>query len=240
MIRRLQAGFLAAIGFALAACGGDNGPDARYACLGQALPTTAPALIAITGQTTDIVTQAAISAAPVFAFRTGGTDTLASDTTIASGFYSLPIFTGGTPVDGYLRITQSSYITTYAYPAQPLRADTVNNISMVTPTEFAALAAIAGITVQAGKGFVGVIVKDCTGAAISGATVSSSAGGQVLYNVAGTPSSSAGSTSSDGIAYLANVTAGDVTVQASAGGHTLRQHVVNARADAITLTEIRP
>ena len=233
--------FAASVLIAFAACGGDsNGPDARFACLNDTLPTTAPAGITITGQATDIVTDAVVSNAPVFAFRTGDTTTLAADTTTTPGFYSISILTGGTPVDGYIRITHPSYIATYAYPARPLRADTVNNISMVTPAEFGLLAAAAGITPQAGKGFIGIVVKDCTGAAISGATVSTTPAGTTLYNVAGVPSSSAGSTAADGIAYIANVTAGDVTVKANAGGHTLRQHVVNARADAITLTEIRP
>jgi len=70
--------------------------------------------------------------------------------------------------------------------------------------------------------------------------VSSTPAGTVRYNAGGGPSSSATSTASDGIAYIANVTAGNVTVQANASGHTLRQHVVNARADVITLTEIQP
>jgi len=70
--------------------------------------------------------------------------------------------------------------------------------------------------------------------------VSTTPGGTVLYNVAGVPSSTASGTAADGIGYVANVTVGNVTVMASASGHTLRQHVVNARADAITLTEIRP
>ncbi len=232
---------LALMAAGLAACGGDSsGPDARFACLGQALPTTAPATIVMTGQAADIVTHGPVSSAPVFAFRTGDTTTLAADTTNTPGFYSLTISTGGSPVDGYLRVTQSTYMTTYAYPAQPLRGDTVNNILMVTPTEFSLLAAAAGITPQAGKAFVGVVVKDCTGAAITGATVTSTPGATVLYNVAGVPSSSATATATDGIAYIANVAAGNVTIMATASGHTLRQHEVNARADAITLTEIRP
>jgi len=164
----------------------------------------------------------------------------AADTTNTPGFYGLTILTGGTPVDGYVRVTESGHITTYAYPAQPITRDTLDNISMVTPAEFSLLAAAAGITPQAGKGFIGVLVKDCTGSAITGATVSTTPAATVLYNVAGVPSSSATATAGDGIAYVANVTAGDVTVKASASGHTLRQHVVNARGDVITLTEIRP
>src|SRR6266446_480396 len=196
--------------------------------------------IVITGQVTDIVTHNAVSSAPVFAFRSGDTTTLAADTTNTPGFYSLTISTGATPVDGYVRVTESGHITTYAYPAQPITRDTLDNISMVTPAEFSLLAAAAGITPQPGKGFIGVLVKDCTGAAITGAAVSTTPAATVLYNVAGVPSSSATATAGDGIAYIANVAAGNVTVQASASGHTLRQHVVNARADVITLTEIRP
>ena len=230
----------ALIAAGLTACSNSSGPAVGFECLGQPLPTTAPATIVINGQVTDIVTHNAVSSAPVFAFRTGDTTTLAADTTTTPGFYSLTISTRGTPVDGYVRVTESGHITTYAYPAQPITRDTVDNISMVTPAEFSLLAAAAGITPQPGKGFIGVLVKDCTGAAITGATVSTTPAATVLYNVAGVPSSSATATASDGIAYVANVTAGDVTVKASASGHTLRQHVVNARADVITLTEIRP
>src|SRR5712691_11292052 len=133
MRRALCAIPYALIGAGLAACGNSNGPDARFACLGQSLPTTAPPTIVINGQVTDIVTQNPVSSAPVFAFRTG-------DTT-------------------------SGRITTYAYPARPITRDTIDNISMVTPAEFSLLAAAAGITPQAGKGFIGVLVNDCTGAA---------------------------------------------------------------------------
>jgi len=229
------------IAAALAACGSDsNGPDARFACLGQTLPTTAPPAIAVTGRVTDIVTHNPVSNASVFAFRTGDTTTVAADTSSTPGDYIVSIPTGGTPLDGYLRVSASGFMSSYAYPAQPLRADTVNDIVMITPTEFSLLAAAASITPQAGKGFIGIVVKDCTGAPISGATVTTNPAGTVLYNVVGVPSSSASSTAADGIGYIANVTAGDVVVRATASGHTLRQHTVNARADAITLTEIRP
>jgi uncharacterized protein YegP (UPF0339 family) len=62
----------------------------------------------------------------------------------------------------------------------------------------------------------------------------------VKYNAAGAPSAAATSTAADGVAYVFNVAAGNVTVMATANGHTLRQHVVNARANVITLTEIQP
>src|SRR5438045_1248144 len=100
MIRILKAGALMLIGIALAACGGDsNGPDARFACLGAALPTTASPTIVITGQVTDIVTHNPVSNASVAAFRTGDVTTPAAGNSSTPGSYNLLFRTGRTPVD---------------------------------------------------------------------------------------------------------------------------------------------
>jgi len=233
---------VALIAVAFAACGKDSsGPAAGFECLGQALPTTAPATINVMGQVRqNALAPTALGGAYVFAFRTGDTTTLAADTSNTPGFYSLSITTGGTPVNGYVRVTDSTHIPTYAYPAVPLAGDATENVLMVTSNEFSFLAAAAGITPVAGNGFIGLVVTNCAGTPIAGATVTSSPSGTVRYNAAGVPSSTATSTGADGIAYVANVAAGNVTVKANASGHTLRQHVVNARADALTVTEIQP
>jgi hypothetical protein len=234
---------LAFIVTALAACGKDysSGPAAGFECLGQALPTVAPGLITVSGQVRqNALSPNALRGAYIFAFRTGDTTTLAADTSDTPGNYSLFITTGGTPVNGYIRATDSAHITTYAYPAVPLAGDATENVLMITNNEFSFLAGAAGITPVAGKGFIGLVVTNCAGQPLPGATVSSNPAGTIRYNAGGAPSSSATSTADDGVAYIANVTAGDVTVQATASGHTLRQHIVNAHADAITLTEIRP
>ncbi len=231
----------ALIGAALAACGGSDssGPAAGFECLGQALPTTAPALVNLSGQVRTY-TSSPISGASVVAFRVGNATALDSTVTNTPGQYSIGITTGGTPVNGYLRVTDGTHMPTYAYPAVPLATDVTENVLMISSTEFGVLAAAAGITPVAGKGFIGVVVKNCQGTAIAGAKVTTSPAGEVRYNAAGFPSSTASSTDSTGIAYVANVTAGNVTIMATASGHTLRQHVVNAAADAITLTEIQP
>jgi hypothetical protein len=143
-------------------------------------------------------------------------------------------------VDGHLQLKKSGYLSTYAYPSRPLVANDSVGVLMITSSEFAFVASAAGVMPVAGDGFIGVVVKNCAGTPLAGATVSSSPASTVRYNVGGAPSSSAMSTSADGVAYIANVAAGNVTVMTSASGYTLRQHVVNARADAITLTEIQP
>jgi hypothetical protein len=153
----------------------------------------------------------------------------------------LSISTGGTPVDGYLQISNTGYITTYAYPPAPLAANATESGILVTTSEFANLSTVANVTQDPSKGFIAVVVEDCAGAPIAGATISTNpAAGTIRYNSGGFPSSSATSTAADGIAYAFNVTAGDVIVSATGGGHTLRAHTVAARTDGIILTAVTP
>ena len=234
---------IALVATVLAACGSDsNGPAPGFECLGQALPTTAPTVVNVTGMVTaNVLSPSPVPHAFVYGFRTGDTTHLAGDTTDTPGHYSLAIATGGTPVNGYLAISDSGHhIDTYAYPAVPLAADVTENVLMVSSNEFSLLAGAAGINPVAGDGFIGVVVRNCQGTSVAGATVTSMPTGTVRYNAGGLPSSTATSTAADGVAYIANVGPGNVTVQATASGHTLRQHTVNARANAITLTEIQP
>jgi len=237
-MRRAFLGLLIAV----AACGGDSsGPPAGFGCLGAPLPTAAPALVAVNGQIrANALTPNALSGAIVTALRVGATDTLAVDTSDTPGMYSVSITTGGTPVNGYLKVTHSGQLDTYAYPAVPLADNLTTNVLMPTSDELALLGAAVGVTQAAGNGFIGVIVKDCLGATVAGATVSTTPASTVKYNSSSTPSANATSTSSDGIAYVFNVAPGDVTVRASASGFQLHQHVVNARAGTVTLTEIQP
>jgi hypothetical protein len=229
-----------------AACGKDStsgtpntGP---YGCLGQALPTTAPTTITVTGTITHgVISPAPDSGATVTAYRTGNVTPLATTTTAANGTFTLNIGTGGTPVDGYLKIEKTGYITTYAYPPAPLAANESESAIIVTTSEFATLSNVASVSQDPAKGFIAVVVEDCTGAAIAGATISTTpAAGTIRYNSGGIPSSSATSTAADGIGYAFNVTAGDVVVAAQTTGHVLRAHTVAARTDGITLTAVTP
>ncbi len=242
MIRILKAGALVLTGVAFAACGGDsNAPDARFACLGATLPTTAPSTITVSGQTKgNVLSPNALGGVEIIVSRTG-TDTLGADTSDTPGRYSITIATGGTPVSGYLQLKKSGgYVPTFAYPSRPLFQDDTTNVLMITSGEFTALAAAASITPTAGAGFIGLVVSDCQGNPLTGATVTSSPAGTVRYNIGGLPNQAATSTAADGVAYIVNVAAGSVQINATASGHALRQVVVNARADAITLTEIQP
>jgi hypothetical protein len=226
----------------IVACGEDSsGPAEGFGCVDDPLPTTAPALVAVNGAIrANALSPGPVSNAIVTAFRVGVTDSIAIDTSSTPGDYAVSITTGGTPVNGYLRVTHSGQLDTYAYPSRPLVENLTTNVLMPTQTELNFLGGLAGVTQSASNGFIGVVVKDCFGLTVAGATVSTTPAGAVRYNAAGTPSASATSTAGDGVAYVFNVPAGDVTVRANGGGETLRQHVVTARAGTVTLTEIQP
>jgi len=161
---------IALVAALLAACGNSSGPTPGFECLGQALPTTAPPLVNVSGMVTaNVLSPTPVPHAFVYAFRTGDTTHLAGDTTNTPGQYSVDIATGGTPVNGYLAISDSGHhIDTYAYPAVPLAANVTDNVLMVSGNEFSLLAASAGITPMAGDGFIGVIVRNCQGAPVAG------------------------------------------------------------------------
>jgi hypothetical protein len=242
-MRIVRISLLAAGAAAAAACGNSSsGPGAGFECLGKPLPTTAPATIHVAGFTRqNALSPTALQTASVRAFKSSDTTT-ALDTTSSdgSGHYALSIATGGAPVDGYLRVTNSGYIPTYAFPAVPLAADDSVNVLVITSTELNLLAGAVGESPTPDDGFLGIVVTDCDGNPLTGATVSSNPPGKIHYNAAGAPSQSATSTSTDGVAYILNVAAGNVTIFGTAKGRALRQHVVIAPANAVTLTQIQP
>ena len=230
------------LSMAIAACGGDSsGPAAGFECVNDALPTTAPALVQVDGQILgNALSPGPVSGAIVTAFRVSPAESLAVATSNTPGFYAVSISTGNVPVNGYLRATASGKVDTYAYPSRPLSANLTTNVLMPSQSELDFLALAVGVTQSNSNGFIGVVVKDCTGNPVAGATVSTNPPGTVKYNSAGAPSGTATSTADDGVAYVFNVPAGNVTVRGNGGGETLREHAVNARAGKVTLTEIQP
>ena len=231
------------LSIAIVACSGDSGgPAVGFECVNDALPTTAPALVTVDGQILgNALSPSPISGAIVTAFKTGVAESLAVDTSNTPGFYAVSITTGSTPVNGYLRAIASGKVDTYAYPARPLAANLTTNVLMPSQSELDFLAGLVSVTQSASNGFIGVVVGDCSGNPVAGATVSTNPGGTVKYNSAGgAPSGTATSTADDGVAYVFNVPADNVTVRANGGGETLREHAVNARAGKVTLTEIQP
>ena len=209
------------------------------------MATSAPSTITISGQT---VTVSGSSTTPlggvsVAAFVGSSSTAAATTTSNGSGDYSLNVSTGGAPVAAYLRGRTSGDLDMYLYPAIPVYKDSPNvPLVMVTQADLDFLAVSASVSQSSSKGFVTVVVVDCLGNEVSGATVSvsPSSGTTIRYLSGGQPSTSASSTDSTGSALIFNAPTGSVTIGANAGGMTLRAHAINVRSDTITATVVQP
>ncbi len=220
-----------------------TGTGAGFECVGAPLPTTAPAMVLLGGTTTTagLSGQMPLATVSIELFEGTSTTPAKTATSDAQGLYSVMVATSGAPVDGYVHGTKATYIDSYLYPPAPIAADVSNaKLLLITAGTFNLLQTFASVTQTAGNGFMGIVVNDCNGMPVTGATVSTVPAGTVRYNSGGIPSNTSMVTDTDGVAYVFNVPAGDVTVQASAGGNTLRAHVVNARADVLTTTVVQP
>jgi hypothetical protein len=256
-----------------AACGSDSkatdaavkidahvGPDASvpdanpnpFFCLGQPLPTTAPATVTVSGVTQEIAGTAAagLGATEVKAFTSEGGAATVTTTSDDNGAYAVTITTGGAPVNGYLSghhadDGNTKYRDTYLYPPRPLAEDSAQGVLLLLTTapqggSLGLLSGIAGVPQQDGNGVIGMVVADCNYNPIAGAVVTSEPAGTVRYDSGSLPSSTATATAADGRAYIFNLTPGTVNVRATVNGMTLRAHDVNARANVVTTTAIQP
>jgi hypothetical protein len=259
------------LGLASAACGSDGGspggtdappgtpdalppgtpdaaPDAMptpYGCLGKPLPTTAPATIKISGVATGLqgMTPTPESGVAVALFVGASGTATANAVTDAQGKFDLSVTSGGKPVDLYLRARKLNDMDMYLYPSAPIDKDVPSSpMLVISSTALGFLGTSTGVTQSGSKGFVTVVVVDCLGNPVSGATITASpSNGETVRYVAGTaPSMTATETDASGTAMIFNAPTGDTMIGASAGGMTLRAHTLNVRAGAITGTVVQP
>ncbi len=220
-------------------------PDAGpFPCHGVPLPTTAPGSVELSGSTAELTATglSPLSGETVTALASSNDATIATTTSDSSGAFSVTASTGGAPLDAYFHASKAGIIDSYFYPAAPFAADATDiDFLLVTSTTLAAVTASLGLTQSATKGTFIIMVVDCGGNPVTGATVSTSPAGTVYYDGSnGIPSAAQTSTNADGLAVVFNVPAGSVTVGAQDHATTFRSHVVKARAGTFTLTRIAP
>jgi hypothetical protein len=221
----------------------DAAPAGNFDCLGDPLPDTAPDTVLLSGQafTVSLDGQEPVAGANVEAF-TAADVSLGTDTSDGTGAFSISVATGGDPVDGYLLATANTYIDTYLYPPYPIAADVDNASALLVSSEnFALLPILAGTQQPDGQGFVGVVVVDCNNEPVMGAVVTTIPEGVVRYTgESGVPVAGPTSTNADGLAVVFDVDPGNVIVDATVQGMSLREHTVEVRADVVTTTIVAP
>ncbi|HET9990136.1 MAG TPA: hypothetical protein VFQ65_16510 [Kofleriaceae bacterium] len=236
-------------------CTGDNAasaPDAQvpldtpsagsaFACAGQALPTTAPDPLTVSGQTVDMNTLAPLSGVTISAFRTGNATALATATSDTAGDFTITVASGGMPIDGYLQAHVTGHLDTYYYGAVPVAADASGaQIALITQANLDTGTAALGITQSADNGAMLVRATDCNGVPLAGATFSTAPAGELRYSANSVPSTTATMTDASGVAFIYNVPPGTVTIDAMVGSRALRTRVVAVHADAGTVAGVRP
>ncbi len=219
-------------------------PDAPAYCAGFTLPATAENPVAVSGGVYTLSLNGAepIGDADVQVYDETDTS-LVGTTSDVNGDFALDVVTNGVPVHGYIESIATGFITTRVFPPTPL-ATVQSNVAvlMLSPENFDFLnGTFLQETVDPAAGWVGVAVLDAGGQGIAGATVSSfPAAGAVHYNQGGIPNSGATVTDADGVAYLVNVPAGEVTVTASAGAVELRPVTFDVEPGLISTTAMAP
>lgn len=241
-----------------------NAPDAppEFACHGVPIPTSGAATVTVSGDAAALSVSGStpIAGATVEGFIVGNNTPVATATTAADGAYSIAINNpGSTPIDGYLRMATTGNKTVYLFPPTLIYTDIPTAPLRTLPNSLypAFLALAGGLTVGTGNGVIAVVVTDCLGNPLTGATVTSNpapiesaepaeGSGGVRYNGDnGLPSATATSTGADGIAYVVNVPGGTVSVDAVYNGIDFREHAFLVRAvegtdNAINTTTIIP
>jgi hypothetical protein len=233
----------------VAACGGGGNDSPIDSSTGGEMkvfldaPPPVPQMITISGITTERglggETNVAGVTMAIYANSNEAT-AIATTTSAADGKYMLTVTLNGAPLDGFIKATKSGYVENYMYPTEPFAASTTEaSLNMITPGNRDYLNNLAGGGQTAGKGMIGLQVRDASGQPVAGATVSSTPASTYRYtNSSGLPSSNATSTAADGVAFMFNVPSGPITITATKAGMTFKAHVVVARADKFTTTSV--
>lgn len=238
---------LAVTGCAIAACSipekhlvEADAPGAPFACIGMPLPSTADTQVTIAGTVSDPFTGNSVPGAAIVGYLIGVPAPIFTVNADNDGAFSHQQGTGGVPRNAYLRATLNGFINTDFYPAAPIVHDYSTNVQLLTQQDVATLAQVAQVTVDNTKGQILVAVVDCNGTPLSGATITTTPAGTIRYFVDGTPSPTAVATDMTGVAFVANVPAGNTTISANASSMALRSHNFDVVAGAFVQTDIQP
>lgn len=233
---------LALAACALAAC---TYPEKQFqgpfTCLGVPPPKNVPTLVKISGHIADPSNLAPLAGASVTLENTQMIPIFNPVTTDATGAFSFTMNTNGTPVDGLvLHGSASGRVDAYFYPTRPVTEDVEFQVALLSTNEAAALAQGAGVTFDASHGAVIPAIDDCNDKGLAGAVVSSTPAGTVRYFNGVEPSMTATETDAGGVALIAMLPPGQVTVTTTVQGMTLPARVFDVVANAFIETDIEP
>jgi hypothetical protein len=255
--------FVALSAFAVACGGGnsDNNPDALivildaapdapppppdapsfdFSCMNNPAPDTAPATITVAGtaQDIDLATQTFEGVAAAAVVARDATDTMVGAPTVSDvdGNWTLTaLLTGSVPIDGYVEASKTGHRTTRVYPPQPMSADQSGiPVPLLASGTFSLLVGAAGAEQSAANGTVGLVVLDCAGTPVGGATIS------VKQNDTEVGTQFDLSQFQPGAWFIFDVPPGETVVNATVQGMTFRAHTIGVEAQTTSGTIVNP
>jgi hypothetical protein len=225
----------------------DASPDAGgpFACAGQPFPTTAPAMITVSGTLTHILSGVIPNATLRGYLRSAPGMSVITATSDMNGNYSVTFPTGGMSVDGYIGVDAAgSDFATTAYPSRPFTANLTGPLFRTNASELMMIYSAVLATYSATKGTVFVQVLDCNGQPVPNATVNSNpAAAKVVYiNQQAAFDTSLVETSSVGVATLFGLVGSSVTITAGSNntGVVFHAQTIPVVASAFTEVAIQP
>jgi len=235
---------------AVTACGGSSSSSSGAIDAAGDGAGSAPVMLTLSGIAREISAtgQTVLAGVMLTAYNAADDSVLGTATSAADGTFSISVNATGAGINGYLKAATpgtgpNAYKDTYLYPPATLTANytgvpvyvlKVNTYNLVNSSF------LLDNNQSAQNGWIALLIEDTTGAAVAGATVTSTPMGQVNYNASNLPSATATATATDGIAYDTNITPGAVTVKAARTGTSFAMHTIKVRPDVVTLTLITP
>jgi len=224
----------------------DAMPPADLSCLGNASPNTADDPVVLTANAFSIGLGGATPIANVaidVLLESDPTGTaIASGTTDANGDAPISVATGATPLDVFVRATPAdTYLTDETFFPDIVAANTPAPAVLLEPSTLNLLGSASNQDQLEENGFGVVIMLDCSGAPIFGATLTVPTGAIVYAGDNGLPDTNLTASSTAGTAFVFNIEPGEALVfDAEVDGQSLRDNTARSVAGQLVSIGIQP
>lgn len=215
-----------------------------FACLGDPRPASAPLRIVLRGAVVDAKENGQPLAGVEVTLLDENQGVIEGpELTDATGAYSFSTPTGGRPTGRvYLKAVKADRVTTYQTNPFPLTADLTAPFPVISVQNAASLAmgSIGTSPFPADKGVLAMNVLDCNGSRVAGAQVSTTPAGRVFYFDGVFPSMTRTATDAFGVALIADLTPGEVTLHTVVDGMPYPDRTFLVRGGEIVQNDVTP
>lgn len=213
-----------------------------YSCLGDPPPTSADQLVTLQGQAVNPSDQMPLAGLSVSLKDRNLNAIDGPITTEASGAFRFSLSTSGIPVDRvYLNATGAGRVPTYYAPPRPLTESLQIGLGVISTMQGESLALGAlGMPFTPGTGAVLFTIADCNDKPIANAVVTSAPTGAIRYFDGVQPSMTATRTDAGGVAMVANLPPGAVSLTVTVDGMTFPARSFTVVADSFVQTVLTP